>query len=120
MSPCVTCGCEREHHKDNGPCGSCVNEYGYYRYYRCDRYAERSPARSLPTPTATASSEVVAILESLLEDAKAGTLVDMLFTGTTVRGEKVVAHTPAMDVVQRLGMLELVKADWLASLSRAP
>ena len=44
----------------------------------------------------------------------------MLFTGTTVRGEKVVAHTPALDVVQRLGMLELVKADWLASLSRAP
>lgn len=70
----------------------------------------------LPTPERVAKADVVAKLEQLLEQARAGHIVDMMAVGTTDDGCTFSCWTESLDFKTRLAMLETLKLDWYMTL----
>lgn len=76
------------------------------------------PLRARPAPpTDDGLATAVEILEYALDLAKAGELTGLLLAMDLGNGELHTAYTPAIDTPRRIGLLEIVKADWLRSLS---
>lgn len=61
--------------------------------------------------TVAARAEVIRVLEDALELAKDGTLVEIVMVGILDTEQVRVSYTPTMDMLRRLGALELAKHD---------
>jgi aromatic ring hydroxylase len=63
------------------------------------------------------NEHAIAIADWLQDLAESGDLRELLVVAETENGEYMARFTPSTDCVQRLGMIELVKADWLNETS---
>jgi hypothetical protein len=65
-------------------------------------------------PRVTVNEFAVEMLQGFLDKAKNGEISELVVAAEMGDGSYLINHTPSLDIIKRIGMIELCKLDWFA------